>query len=436
MFTRILNNTSWLFFDRTIRLILGLAVSVWVARYLGPDRFGILRYAVSLIAFVGSFIYLGLSGLVVREVVNRPESRNTIIGTTFFIKMAGAVVAYATVIAFAFIYGDKGIQETWVLLFVGLQMLFRPLESIDYWFQAKVQSKYIVIAKDVGLFSGSALKVLLILLNAGLVWFAVVSSLEIILGLGILVLNYIRNGETPFAWQFCFKEAKFLLSQSWMLLVSSFFAQVYMKVDQIMLRTMIGPREVGLYSVAVNFSEVWYFIPSAIALSAYPMLIEQKKKSPELYRKSLQKTFDALFVLSVSVVIPVALLARPVVQLLYGSDYMGSAPILIVHVWAGIFIFMRELYLKWTLIENYLPMTIITHGAGAVLNYLLNLILIPGYGGLGAAYATLIAYATASYFVLFIPQQTRSLAVMITRSYLLPIRLITRLPRLIGRMLG
>ncbi|MCL4860214.1 MAG: flippase [Caldilineaceae bacterium] len=418
-------NTSWLIFEKLISLGIGLLVSVLVARYVGPENYGFLSYALSVISFLSTFVYLGLSGLVVRDIVRSPAETDTLLGTTFLLKSAGSVFAFLMVVGLAFFTNDAGDTEFWILLIIGFTLFARPFETIDFWFQAQIQSKYTVIARTIAFITGAVLKVLFVMIGASVVAIAIASSLQFILVSVFLIFIYHYRGLSIWQWKARVSKAKELLSQSWIVVFAGFFALVNLKADQIMLRWMSGAGEVGIYSVAVTFSEIWYFIPAAIAMSVFPKLIDLKKSSSSTpYERHLQQVFDILFVLAFSVALMMSFLASPFIYLLYGEAYAGSAAILTIHVWAGIFVFMQQITNKWVLMENVLLFHLANHGTAALLNLVLNGLLIPKYGGLGAAVSTLISYSASSYFFLFLYPKTRTLATKISRAYIFPLRLL------------
>ncbi len=421
---KILGNTGWLLAERVILLAIGLLVGVFVARYLGPEKFGLLSYAASVISFLSTFVYLGLSGLVVRDLVRCPEDKDILLGTTFFLKVIGGGLAFLIVVTTALLTIEIGGEEFWIMLIVGLSLLVRPFETIDFWFQSQVQSKYSVMGKSVAAILAAGLRLLLVFLGASVIAFAVATSLQGLLAAILLVWLFHRQGSSILRWRFQALKAWALLTKSWIIVISGFLALVNLKVDQIMLRWMAGAAEVGIYSVAVRFSEIWYFIPSAIVMSAYPILIGHRKVHSGLYDKRLQQMFDALFAIALLVALIVTFAAGPLIPWLYGEAFAGSAGILVIHVWAGIFMFMRALFSKWVLIEDALYFSLFSHGVGAVINVIMNLGLIPAYGGRGAAVATLFSYAASSYFILFFCAKTRPLAVKMSRAFILPLRMI------------
>jgi O-antigen/teichoic acid export membrane protein len=421
--SKIVANTGWMMVEKVLRLSLGVVVSALVARHLGPHDFGILSYALSLTTFLGAFVYLGLNGIVVRDLVKHPEENGLLLGSSLAFKIFGAFLGYAVLVAITFLGRTSG-AETWILLIVGALLFFKPVEIIDFWFQSKVESKYSAIAKGSAFFLASLGKIFLVLAGASVMAIAGASLGEFMVAAVLLVVVYGYKGQSLRTWSFQLVKVKYLLKESWMLILSGFFAMVYLKIDQIMLRWMVGASEVGVYSVAVRISEVWYFIPSIIAASVFPALVEMKGDNRLKYYKKLQQGFDILFAIALSIAVIVVFVSKPVIILLFGLQYEQAGNILALHIWAGIFIFMRALFSKWIIIENKIPFSLYSQGLGAAINVILNLVLIKSYGGYGAAVATLISYATASYFMLFLASGTRPIAFMMSKSLLLPVRVI------------
>lgn len=421
---KIASNSAWLVLDKVCRLGGGLLVSIMLARYLGPEEFGVLSYALSLTAFLGAFVYLGLSGLVVRDLVRYPDQKEVLLGTTFAMKTGGGFLAYCLILILAFLIHDYQDFEFRVLVIIGLSLFFKPFDTIDFWFQSRIKSRFTVMARGAAFMLSACLKAALVLTGASIVHLAMAFALEFVLAAIFLVLMYRYQGFSIFAWKARLKKLRELFGQSWILLASGFLGLIYLKADQIMLRWLVGLEEVGIYSVAAQISEAWYFIPSVIVLSCYPRLIELKKRGEQDYESAIQRLLDLLFALSVCVALVITFSAHYLIDFLYGSDYQRASTVLMIHIWAGVFMFMREVFNKWVLIENLLVFTIVSHGMGAIANIVLNLLLIPAYQSNGAAVATLISYGFAAYFFLFLRPATSDLGRMMTRSFLLPMRFI------------
>jgi len=331
-----LHNTSWIMGEKFFTLGIGFFVTVLMARYLGPEQFGIIAYALSMAALFATAGHMGLSGLVVREIVKKEDLREETLGTTIFLKFLGYALGYLLLVSYAFIYEDYQSIEFWALLIVGSSLLFRPLSVIDFWFQAHVQARFTAIARTGALLVAANVKVALVVLGAQVLMFAYAHLLEVVLAGIFLVLIYRRTASVSlFSWKLSIVRAKELLSQGWMVLLGSLFATVYLRIDQIMLKWYIGVEEVGIYAVAARLSEAWYFVPVAIVASLFPRLIKLKETDPQRYQYRLQQIFELLFVIALGVAIFMSFVSTPLISLFFGERYLASAPILAIHIWAA-----------------------------------------------------------------------------------------------------
>lgn len=418
------HNTSWIIGERFFTLALTFLVTILVARYLGPERYGVLAYALSLTSVFAIAGHMGLVGLVVRELVKQPENRGETLGTTFALKLWGFSMGYILLFAYVLLFESPGTVEFFLILILGLSLFFKSFTVIDAWFKSRVQAKYIAIAGSSAAVLAGLLKVSLVFGEASLIMIGVAYLLQSAFLMCGLLMLYRLTADVPLSsWKFQFNQAKMLVVRGAPVFLASVFATIYLKVDKIMLRWLVDASEVGIYTVAATLSEVWYFLPTAIVASLFPRLIHLKESNPKRYRLRLQQLFDLLFMLALAVAVALTFLAEPIISSFFGSQYAKSSGILSIHIWAGIFIFMRAALSKWILIEDALVFSLITQGSGALFNVALNFLLIPAFGGTGAAWATLIAYAVASYGSLLLYKRTRIIFGMMSKAMLAPIRL-------------
>jgi PST family polysaccharide transporter len=400
----------------------GLFVSVWVARYLGPEQFGILNYAIAFVALFTAFSTLGLNSIIVRDIVNDPDSANEILGSAFALKLIGGVVALALIIATISIIRPDDNLTRWLVGIIAVGMVFQAFDAIDFWFQSQILSKYTVYAKSPAFLLANIGKVVLILTGATLIAFAWIALAEIAMGAVGLIIAYQMRGHALLRWRGRLTRTIGFIKDSWPLMFSAMVGMIYMRIDQIMLGEMVGDSAVGVYSAAVRLSEVWYFIPTAIAVSVFPALIEAKKISERLYNEHFQKLYNLMTWIAISIALPVTFLAGYIIDFLYGEKYGAAGTVLAIHIWAGIFVFLGVVSSKYLLTENYIRISFFRTSIGAVVNILLNLALIPRYGVNGAAITTLISYFLAVFSIVFI-KKTRQQSLMMFRSLLLmPIR--------------
>jgi O-antigen/teichoic acid export membrane protein len=175
---------------------------------------------------------------------------------------------------------------------------------------------------------------------------------------------------------------------------------------------MLGNKSVGIYSVALRISEIWYFIPMTVVASTFPSIIESKRISEEAYLNKFKKLFKFLFWTALFLSVCTSFFAKFAINLLYGDKYIESASILVLQTWSGIFVFLGVAGGRWFLAENLQNVLIYRTISGAIINIGLNIILIPKYGTHGAAWATLISQAVANIFSNAIGKKSRPLFYM------------------------
>jgi len=410
-----------------------LFVAAWVARYLGRELYGVYNYGLAFVGLFAPLAYLGLQSMVVRELVREPGARDEILGTTFVLRLAGGAVCAVLAIAAVSIVrsGDELVRlVTWI---VAGMLVFQPMETVDLWFQSQVRSKYTVLAKSGAMVIGYGLRIAAVLAGASVVVFAGISVADSVLAGVFLLAAYRISGLRIARWTFSWSRARSLLSESWALVISGALAVVYFKIDQVMLGEMVSEEEVGVYSTAVRLSEVWYFIPVAITTSVFPALIRSRERGVEIYHRRLQQLYDFYAWLALLVAVFFTFASRWVIVLVFGEQYSAAGPILALHIWSGVFIFLKVALSSWLLNESRLKFLFLSSGLGAAVNVGLNLWLIPAYGGMGAAVATIASYACAGWLACFLYRPAWLAGWMITKALVVPLRAAAALP---GRLMG
>lgn len=390
------SNLSWLFIEKMVRIFVAVFVGIWVARYLGPEQYGQYSYALS---FVGLFITvasLGLNGVLVRELVKYPEKRDVLLGTGFFLKVGGAILVFA-LLGIATLFTSNDSLAKMMIFVIGGTTIFQSLGVIDFYFQSKVLSKYVVYANLGALTFSSLIKVGLVLYQQPVIAFAWVFLFEsIVFAIGLLFF-YWKNKMAIHNWVFKRPMALILLKDSWPLILSGFVISVYMKIDQVMIKEILGDEKVGQYAVAVKLSELWYFIPVIIVSSFFPAIINAKNEGMKVYHQRLQSLYDILVWLAICIAVPMTFLSDWIVAVLYGEAFQLAGDVLMIHIWTGIFVFLGLAFSNYLTNENLTKKSFYRTLLGAISNVILNLILIPKMGIRGAAIATLIAQFITNY---------------------------------------
>ncbi|WP_373525375.1 flippase [Nostoc sp.] len=393
----IIANTGWLFGDRILRMGASLVVGVWVARYLGVQQYGLFNYALAFVSLFSPIFTLGLDDVVVRHLVRQSSDKEEILGTTFWLKLLGGIASVLLAVSTMFFLGENETLKIWLVAILGMAGIFRAADTIEIWFQSQVQSKYTVIAKNAAFLLSSGIKIALILTKAPLLAFAWVTLAEFAMSAIGLLIVYQVKASSLWLWRWSFSAAKTLMKESLPLIFSGFAILIFMKIDQVMLGQMIGNSEVGIYSAAVRISEIWYFIPGAIVSSVAPAIYAAKEKSESLYYQRLGQLLSLMTCISLAIALPMSFLSNKIIMVMFGSGYAEAGPILAVHIWTSLFVFMGLATSPWFIAENLNHVSLGKTLFGAILNIVLNLFLIPKYAGLGAAIATIISQAAAAF---------------------------------------
>ncbi|MBC2601186.1 flippase [Puniceicoccus vermicola] len=400
-FRRYLKNTSWLFSGQMIRMIIGLFVSVAVARYLGPRQFGLYNFITSIVALVAVVGNLGLQNLIKRELVDFPEQRNQILGTAFVLTAATGVSSY---IGMLFIVGCSSNSYEWLGLFalLGSVLFTNPFKCIETWFQSQVRSDLSVAAVTVVVIISAILKVSVVLKGGTLIEFGYIVLIEGFLVSFMYLYFYKKNFGSVLKWMSNLKTAKDLLRQSWPLIFSGVAVAVYMRIDQIMLGKIVGETAVGEYAVAVRLSAIWHFVPKLLAISLFPAIVNSMKQGRVNYERRLKHYFNLNAGLAYVICAVVSVCSNRIVELLYGSNYGPAGVILAIHVWCGLFVFLGVARSQYLIAEKLFKFSMLCTIFGAVVNIALNSIFISRFGGVGAAVSTLASYSISSYFSSFL----------------------------------
>ena len=394
--------------ERILRLGLVLFVGIFVARYLGPSNFGLLNYAQSFVALFTTVATLGLEGILVRELVNQSERAGELLGTAFVLNLIGTMLMFLLIAIAILISSDDKLANILIWI-IAVPVILHAFNVIDYNFQSKVQSKFVVFIHTFQIAVSSLVKIALILFEAPLIAFALISFIDAIAIGGGLVWIYHRQSNSVFDWKWNGELAKQLLKDAWPLMLSGMVISIYMRIDQVMIKEMLDNEAVGNYAAAVKLSTAWYFVPVAISTSIFPAIVNGKKLSEQIYLSRIQKLFDFMVWIAVVIAVPTTFLSEWVIGILFGDDYLPAANVLKIHIWAGIFVFLGVSSSKWLLSENLTMFSFYRTSIGAACNIILNYFLIGPYGIEGAAYSTLFSQFIASVLVYAATPKTRSI---------------------------
>ena len=397
-FQRYIANTSWLIAERIIRLAVGLFVGVWVARYLGPEQFGTLSYAQAFVGLFGAVATLGMDGIVIKHLVKDEWNSDLLLGTAFTLKLLSAMVALVFIGIVAFTTSNDN-KDIIIITIIASALVFQSLNVIDFYFQSKVLSKYIVKVNLISQLIASLIRIALILTNAPLIAFAYVIMFDaIILAVGYIYV-YKHNNLSFRQWEFNKLTASEILKYSWPLALSGIVISIYMKIDQIMIKEMLGKTSIGHYAAAVKISEAWYFVPIAINSSLFPAIINAKKRSLKEFYDRLKILYSFMLLSAVAISIPTTIYSKYIINLLYKEQFDQASTVLMFHIWAGVLVSLGVVTSSIIIANNKQNNALISTSIGAISNIILNLLMIPRFGIVGAAFATILSQIISGFIV-------------------------------------
>lgn len=400
----ILKNSLWLITDKLLKLCVGVFVSVWIVRYLGPEWFGKFNFVNALIVLFGTLISFGSEGILVRMLVSEPEKHDEILLASFWIHLVFAFISLIfSIISIGILRSEDNLY--FLLFLLSIPSLFRCFSVVRYAFEAKLEVKYVVWIENLIFIIVSGLRILIIANGFSyLVLFSTFAIEGILTSLSIYFF-YVRS-ENLFVFKFPNKfRVRKILIDSFPLFIAGLAIIIYMKIDQIMIGSMLGDAELGIYSVGVRWSEFWYFIPIGLSSSFFPELIRLKNHNSPDFERRFVLLHGIVFWIAIFAALGVQLFSETLILYLYGDLFHLSASILKIHIWSGVFVFLGVAGGNFFLIENLQKYAISKSLFGLLVNIVLNYIWIPVYGIKGAAFATLVSqFCASTLFLVFIKQ--------------------------------
>lgn len=386
------SNTAWALAARIFNTLTSFFVTIYLVRYLGPTNYGELSYALSFVSLFGIIANLGIDNVLYRDLVKYPEKRNSYLGTAFVIRIiAGSLAAIAATLAGFFANAND--VSSLVIAVLSLTFVFSSFNIIVNEFQANVAQKYPSFVTIVVVLILNILKLLVISTEQGILYLALILLLEPILY--AIFFSYIRvkyYGSFK-SWSFNWPVAKSLLYDAWPFIFIGIFMSLYSRIDQIMLKHFIDSAAVGVYDAALRLSEAWLFVPTIIASSLFPAIVNAKQISVAEYRTRLLTMVYLFVTLSIMVALPLSLLSKWIINLFYGAAFEASAAVFSIYIWISVWAVTDIVVRNFLVVENMRKTIFFMTVSTALINTGLNFILIPAYGPAGAAWSTFVSYA-------------------------------------------
>lgn len=390
-------NTTWILIEKSARIVSGLLVGILVARFLGPEQFGILGYALNLAAVFAIVATAGMDGVLTRELVLRKEDTNILMGSALAIRIAGALLAIVVATTYSAMR-DSNFQ-TLIVFVVSTSMLFQSFTIIDLYFSANVQGKFNAVNQVVTLTLSSIIKIILIWYQASLIYFSSMLLVESIISTVIQLYFFNKSSFRMRIADARYQECLHLLKASFPFVLSGFIMLVYLKMDFVLIKRFLSLAELGNYNAAVRISEASYFISAAISGAVLPGLLNNIDNK-ELSKERFTQLMSLLLWIGIVIIIGAFLLGDMVIAFLYKEKYNLAPGVFKIHILSVIPAYLGTLWSAWILAQNKQKLFIYFYIVVFIIAVSLQLYLIPRYGINGAAWAVVgTQYASLLLFL-------------------------------------
>lgn len=414
--TKFMRNTGWLVVEQLFKMALSLIVLSLTARHLGAEQFGLLNYSLAFIMVGVTITHLGIDSILVNEFIKNRAETGALLGTTLVLRFASALVSIVSILIVVYLLNPQDTMLYALTAIHSVSLLFVIFDSIDCWFQSNLESKYAVLAKSLAFFLVSCWRLLFIFIGGTVHYFALATVLEALFIGGFLLWFYRKfNGPTL---TFSFQIASQLLQRSAYFFIAGLLIIVYTQMDKIMLGHLSTHQTVGIYMAALTISSMWMFIANALIESARPVIMTAKLESEQHYMQKNKQLFCAIIWIGILASIFITLLSKPLILLIYGPAFSEAVHVLSILIWSRIFSLIGTVKAIWLTMEGLGNYQVTFVGIAACLNVLLNFFLIPMYGAIGAAIATLIAEMVSALFAVLFFKKTKPLFRLIIEAFL------------------
>lgn len=391
-------NASWLVGSKVIQMILSFFISLLTARFLGPSNYGLINYATAYTTFFSSLCTLGLNSIVVKELLDTPDEEGVVIGTAIGMRFLSSFFSLLSIVGISILFDKSDSITVTVVILCNIGLVLQVFDTINYWFQAHLLSKYSAIINLIAYTILSSYRIFLLATGKSVQWFAVGTSIDQLVIAVLLYVVWKKKNHTKLS--FSLKRAKLMLGKSYHFILSGLMVSVYNSTDKLMLKQMLEEAEVGYYSLAVSLCTMWTFVLLAIIDSMTPDILKQfRDGNIDLFNRRNRQLYCMVFYVSIFVSILFCLFGTFAIQLLYGNEYLPSVNPLRVATWFVAFSYLGSARSVWIISHNKQKYLKYIYALAACLNVVLNYLFIPLWGATGAAVASLATQMCTSFIL-------------------------------------
>jgi O-antigen/teichoic acid export membrane protein len=395
---RYLNSGSWLLFEQAFRVVFSTLYILFLARYLGPNDFGIFIYALTMIGIIKVFINFGVEDILVKMIGMNPLNFKEYLSAALYLKI---FINFIFFTLFLLIY-LLGFNESFVLLTLIILLalnFFSTFEVIGFYYESQVQGKKIALCKIAQLIAVASIKIYLLINEYDLIFFIIAYGLEFFF-LGIFYCISFNKYLKEFLFNsFKMSNLKKIYLESFGYLIIGIAGVLFVRVDQLMVKNLLDYEQLGYFGLTVRFTDVLFILAIIFAKTIFPLMIENSKNEKE-YNFFLKRVFIGIVWFCSIISFLIIYAGNYIIStFLPESNYVESFNVLVIYIWILIPYFYNQITYRWLMIKNKVKDNLTRLLCGLIINFTLNFILIPIYGIYGAAFSTLISFLFIGFLI-------------------------------------
>jgi polysaccharide transporter, PST family len=393
-------NISWLSADNFVNIAVSAAVSVVVARTLGPEAIGTWGYVFAIYSVALILISLGTDQILLVDLVNANQPRGTIMTTALLLRLGTALLVSIALVAASLLSRDSAPHENALMRLLSLALIVMAFDVNGNSFRSQRRFDLVAIPSMLATVVGGVIKIWLVVRTGSILPLGAITVIQSVLLQGFLGFNAYRNSPQSVFGRFSARYARELTRTSLPLMLSSLAVFVYLRANIFFVNAYGGKVNVGLYNAAAAISGLAYFVPMVIVTTFTPALYRRYNDDRASFEQVFAHLTNLLTVGLFCISCVVTLFADRIIVLLYGPSFRPAAAVLALNVWTLIPVAFGLTSSVWLGAGKRTGVLLSRTLCGCAVNLALNMVLVPRFGILGAAVATLAAMFVASTLTL------------------------------------
>lgn len=399
-------NVGWIFIGNVAHAVLQYLLNIYIARVFSTDDYGLINYAASLIAFFTSVGTLGFSGIIIKSFSEDEKNTGKYLGSAIGARLmfsVGAIVLLQVIVRTA---NSEDAMLPTIVFYQSISILFGAFDLIVYWFRYQYEAQRVAVLKLAAFFVSAAWRIVVVAVFRSLTGYVFGVTLETVVFSILLAVSF-RKNYPEHRFRFSARTVRDLLLISYPFITSEILSTIYGQTDKIMLKSMMNNEAVAMYSVALTLASAISIIPQALIEGFRPDILKYRATDPAQYHRRLKQLYASVFWICIAYCIAITVLAKWIILILYGEKYLGAVPALSLVVWYTTFSYFGSINNIYMVAENKAKWVQITTLVGALTNVCLNFLLIPRFGVVGAAGASLLTQFIANFVMVYLIKPLR-----------------------------